>query len=1779
VEQTELAKQLNVAYQPHPIAPLYDRKGMVAVLDGKTTVRDILLGTGIDPHQPITIQIDGQLLEVDQWDTTYPTEGQLISVHGTVQGGGGGGSNTVQIVALVAVAVAAAVIAGPVGVSFFAGAGLGTGVVAAAVAGAVVAIGGSLLIGSLFAPKPPTTPSNSLPQVSPTYSLSGGSNRSRPYEPMPVVMGTHRLFLDYAARPFTEYRGNDQYLYQIFNLGLGNVSATDYKIGTTPIASYVGFTLTNSDANGRITNFPGNVDSTAGAPLTAAGGEVTRTTSPNTYQIGIDLESVLFFANDQGGLDTRFARIVIEYRVAGVGNFIRPNANQVQIFGDNFIYDSNSIETRGNSQKPNRATVLITGLQPNTYEVKLARPTADVNDTRERRDTNWSTLRSYQLDESDYKGQNRVGLIIKATEQLNGVVQQLSATVTAQATYWNGSAFVTSATSNPAHWFMHFARGVYNADGKLMYGIGLTDQQIDFDSLHVWAQFCATENLTFNGVLDSTLTSSDVLAMLGTVGFGSPTWASGKLGIIFDARNASPVMAFGMSNIIRDSFEVAYLSENLADEIVVRFRNPAKDFEQDEIRVLTPDVITPTRTSSIDLFGCTSETMAGKFANYVAAQQFYRRRRVSWQSDFEGFVCQRGDVVLLSHDLTQWGYSGRFVDVQNNFITLDRSVPRQNEIEYLMLIRPDGTTTTYDVAPSTETESDVLTIVDDFLLLQEGANLIDHRWAFSPLDTPGKKLKILSVQPASDARLQIVATDEFEEFYDAWDGSFVAPPVATVLPSVPIAVTNLTATNRVAFVNGFLTNRVGLSWGVTGSVLYSAVKIYLDGNLIREIPEAVVPYVELDIDGGGQYFAEVTPYGVTGAGITETTTLTLTALDFPQPPETVTLEVGENGRSATFTWTPVLGSQAYVVEVFSGGSVRRTVNIGNTLSYTYTASQAAADGGPFRSYDLRVYSVNQTGQSQTFTAASFNNPQIGLLQNASIEPMPSSVWFTADRPTEDDYEGIFVWISKTQGFSPDASTLVYQGSDTFFVINADADGNPLETGVVYYVRAAGYDTFGTDSLTVTAELSATILSPATALIQGDIETNLLESGLRDRIDLIDTAGPNDIPQGLIQGLRDTNTTTNVLDNSVNDLGQKLLESALKIDDNTELLYDAGVTVDSQTGEVYIFAVRENEQRLDSAEIRLNAAEANINLRATITFVNDAIANAVIDPSQIAELEDIQLRLGSAEVDISGLNASVALKADSTIVNSQGARITSAEGEINALQGQVALKADNTDLNATEVRVTNVESTLNALDVPSITQSVQDVRFLNRTQDQIAETQLKDILTGESNYNLLDRGIASATNDLRAFTDGRLIAEASARLQLAADLGDTNAALEQESIARATADGALAQQVTTLQSTVGENTTSIQTTSQSVDGIEGKVTVKIDQNGYISGYGLIATANDAVPQSEFAVIADRFSIAPVATNPQAVDGSPFFVITSPTIIDGVLIPAGTYIKKAIIHDASINSAKIEDAAITNAKIANAAIDSAKITTAAIQTAAIQDAAITTAKIGDLQVNTAKIGNAAITDAKIANLAVGRAKIQDAAINAAKIDNLAVTEAKIANAAVTNAKIGNLAVDTAKIANLAVNEGKIANLAVSTLKIQNQAVTIPVSAFTAGTTTLSTAGTLLLIQQVSLTSTGAPILVQGSFATSVRQINEQPVGERAYRVRLLRNGVTLFIAEFGRYTRFVSLISDVGFGLAGFNFRDTPGAGFVTYQVYVSSDTGPIAACNISQRALTCIEVKK
>lgn len=908
--KTDVAESINLIWHPHPISPVVGRIDTVCAIHQGSTVREILKASSIDPYRPIIVSLDDRLLTVDEWDTVCPTHQQILNVSATVQGGGGGGggSNVGQIVAMIAIVVIAVVTQQYYLVPAY-GAAIG------AIGAAVIMAAGAVLVNAVFAAQTPgvemSGQTGQYSQGSPTYSLSGGSNRMRPYESMPVVMGSHRFFPDAGAKPYTEYRGEDQYLYQIFHLGLSSIAYSDWKIGTTPLSSYQEYSWYYPDQYGRINAFPGNVDSIPGAELVNSAGWIYRTTSSNTYRIGVDIEGTLYYANNSGGLDNTSVQIRIQYKPTNSATWLDPVSIAAQ--GNGFTtghyetyqvwvssgdwgwttgwvsdewgnqywsdywgwVDTSHFETRtryvtgtgnvviisGASQSPKRATLYF-DVPVGTYDVRVVRDTGDSTDARLQNKTNWSTLRSYQLDQASYAGQNRLGLVIRASEQLNGVIQQLSVMATANARYWNG-AWQWGATSNPAHWFTDFAIGRYDQAGKLVYGLGMPESQIDLAALNAWANFCAVEGLTFNAVIDDNRTAADMLTAIARCGFASPSWGSGKLGVVWDSRNASPVGAFGMSNIIRGSFEVSYITEQLAEEIIVRFTNPAKDWIQDEVRVNVPGITNPTRSSTVDLYGCTSAGMAGKFANYLAAQQKYRKRRISWDSDFEGLTVQRGDVVLMSHDLTQWGYSGRIVSQVGNTLTLDRNVPRNGSLDYLMLKRPDGTLITYRVkAASGETNVIELTSAPN---MQNGRLPMDHMWFFSPLATPGKKVKILSIQPVSESRVKIVATDEDPQFYAAWDGVWNEAGNATLLPNAVPQVSNLAISEHLVKTAVGVQAEVTASWKVNQGVERTRITWQMN-NGPRNTIMAYGESVSFIVPGPGTLRVEAVPISTSRAG-------------------------------------------------------------------------------------------------------------------------------------------------------------------------------------------------------------------------------------------------------------------------------------------------------------------------------------------------------------------------------------------------------------------------------------------------------------------------------------------------------------------------------------------------------------------------------------------------------------------------------------------------------------------------------------------------------------------------------------------------------------------------------------------------------------------------------------------------------------------------------------------------------------------------------------------------
>ncbi len=836
VERKDAAGPSLVALH-NPLRPDLRDCSYAAFLPGETLGRYIeRVGINV-PSRHVNVWHNGRAVPQDLWTRLIPRTGDHVLIAPQMQGGGGGNKvlRTVAMIAVVVVSIFAPYIAP-------AAWGIQAGTYGAALLSAGVMIGGTLLVNTLLPAPLPTAAKLGTGQKyesSPTYSIQGGRNRGRPWEPMVLVFGRHKIVPDLGASPYNQQMGEDQYLNQVFHFGLQGVSVSlsDFRIGDTPVYAFQGVQMQVSAPDGKLAMFPGNVDTIQGFAISQADGWVSRTTPPNVTNIWVEFASRLFRVNDDGSMSTRSVDVRVQFREVGTeawneygsidavyathywSGVVSPERTQIMfgsvdpsehVEGETFIIpDPNqpgvarvgqwqwkphpyqlgqpwqgmapdpliAPGTTGNRffggrQEPIRAAISW-GVPEGQYEVRVMKVTPDINDSRESNETAVSQILAFQTDTADYAGQCRVALRIKATGQLNGVVDEFSAIASAWCSVWTGSAWDFLPTSNPAWWFLYFARGGFNAAGNRIFGGGLSDAQIDIEGIKAWAAWCDQKRLTFDYVLDQKMSAAAVLQIIARAGRATVSYQTGKLGVIWDAE-ALPITAmFGPFNIKAGSFKVAYVNEGTVDEVVVNFVDQDAGWTMGEVRVKVPGATSTNNPLQLDLDGCINSDMAGREANLIAASQVFRRRQITWETDLEGLVCTRGDVVSFSHDLTVWGYSGRLAPGSHGgaspTLVLTQAVATDGT-GIILLRDPHGNMWAGNVS-SAAGEVSELTVVSPLSGFPlpgdpgyEDYSPFDWAWQFDPIETPGRRFKVTGVKPSGDGIL-FEATDEDYNYY------------------------------------------------------------------------------------------------------------------------------------------------------------------------------------------------------------------------------------------------------------------------------------------------------------------------------------------------------------------------------------------------------------------------------------------------------------------------------------------------------------------------------------------------------------------------------------------------------------------------------------------------------------------------------------------------------------------------------------------------------------------------------------------------------------------------------------------------------------------------------------------------------------------------------------------------------------------------------------------------------------------------------------------------------
>jgi len=260
--------------------------------------------------RPVVCVFNGQPLLRRDWDRPVFADD---SVQFVVMPQGGGAKKLLRAVAMIALSVIAPIVAPIIGGALGITSAIGISLISA---GLVIA--GSFLINALL---PPETPGARDPiSASPTYSLSAQGNSARLLEPIPRLYGRHIIYPDFASQPYASYEGNDQYLYQLFCLGVGEYEVEEVRIEDTTLwTSTGGFTASFSDVQMEIIPPGGSVTLFPAAVLTSVevGGQEA---------LCIDAQRTVNFSTARITMSTAGADEKLDYIAVGDGLVITGSA-------------------------------------------------------------------------------------------------------------------------------------------------------------------------------------------------------------------------------------------------------------------------------------------------------------------------------------------------------------------------------------------------------------------------------------------------------------------------------------------------------------------------------------------------------------------------------------------------------------------------------------------------------------------------------------------------------------------------------------------------------------------------------------------------------------------------------------------------------------------------------------------------------------------------------------------------------------------------------------------------------------------------------------------------------------------------------------------------------------------------------------------------------------------------------------------------------------------------------------------------------------------------------------------------------------------------------------------------------------------------------------------------------------------------------------------------------------------------------------------------------------
>lgn len=734
---------------------------------------------------------DVWIIPRDRFAQVRPKPSASLVIRVAPEGGGGGGSggkNPMRMVLMIAVVVAAGAIAGPLAGALFP---MMTGVMLSAVTAGITAgltAVGTLLVNMLIPPpKPPGPPR--VGDGSEQQIISGARNQGRAFQPVRRVFGRRRVAPDYAAKPYSEMVGEQQFWRFIFDFGYAPLDLEEHRIGTTSLDEFEDVEIIihqNFDpATDALELYTDQVfeDPQQIELLRDDGGQIVAT-RPDCDEISFDIgypAGLIHGVGNSSGSHSGLVRYIVDYRLLGDEGFTRAP------IGDD---DDGVIEQTAESRDPRRFGERFRVPARGQYELRIRRTTPAGDNNKTFNDSFLTAIRTITNESPiNVAGRTLVEMRIRASDQMQGTVEEYTAIATSRLPVWDGAAFSEQATRHPAWHCVEILRGVAAKTP-------LASDRIDLAAFKAWAD--ATPDLKIDMILESAGTTWEAFKEMAAAGRARATLRDFKYSVIRDIPQTVPAQHFTPRNSY--DFAADRLLDELPDALRVRYVDETRDYEITEL-IVYGEGFTKATAQTFDLLDLspshTTEAQAAETGAYHFAVLKHRSTSYTLSTDLDHLTAQVGDLVMLGHDVVTAGLGmGRVVSVTIDgddltAITLDEPMTMESGEVYGLQVRlADGSSTILRIttAVGSHTTLTLETMIDADL-----APDADDLATFGLRGFEAKPCIVSMIEPKPDFKAALKLRPAAPEVHDAAAHPNYDPPaVRARRAAAPGPVRNLT---------------------------------------------------------------------------------------------------------------------------------------------------------------------------------------------------------------------------------------------------------------------------------------------------------------------------------------------------------------------------------------------------------------------------------------------------------------------------------------------------------------------------------------------------------------------------------------------------------------------------------------------------------------------------------------------------------------------------------------------------------------------------------------------------------------------------------------------------------------------------------------------------------------------------------------------------------------------------------------------------------------------------